>query len=419
MRDNLPTPTSAGEQGWLTGGLDEFIKKAAEPYLSRALELEVLIRQHADHADAERRLHTDVGRAFAASGLYRLPAPVSIQGADASAVAQVAVLEAVSAFDASAGWNLMIGMETFGLIGPSMQGCEELVADPMTVLASSTAAIGRAVREGEGYRVTGRWQFVSGVHNAQVFGATVRRYSTWNGEDDPANELIDATPCYALIVEPDFQIIDTWHTVGMRGSGSHDVTVQDVWVPDARMVVNIGNAGGASANLRFPRGARLAYNKVAVALGICAAAIHEFTELAKGKTPRFTSRKLRERPHAQRALAQATARYIGLRAATYSLVADLWQKTTRGAPIAGQELAQFQAVCSDAAESIAGAVHDLAGAAGTSANDALAPLSRIARDATVVRQHLTVAPHHMEDAGRLLLGLPPQEMMLRGIAPED
>lgn len=379
--------------------------------MRRVLEHAELIAGHADYADRERHLHSQVARAFAADGFYRLAAPEVAQGADANAVSQIAVLEAVSRIDASTGWNLMIGMETFGLLSPAMGNCAELIADPLTVMAGSTAAIGRAVREGDGYRVSGRWQFASGVHNAQLFGATVQ---TWEGDT-----RLDATPCYALIQAPQFTIVDTWHTVGMRGSGSHDVLVEDVWVPEQFLCPTIANLSGDSVNLHFPRGARLAYNKVAVALGILRAALDEFTTIGRGKHPRFSSRSMRERGNVQRSLAVAEARYLGMRAATYTLVQDLWRQTAARQKLAAADQARFQAVCSDAANTAADLVHELAGAAGTSANVADSRLARIARDATVVRQHVTVAGHHMEDAGRLLLGLEPQDAMLRGIQPDN
>lgn len=383
---------------------------AAAAHTARALELAALIDQHADYADHERHLHPAVAQAFAAAGLYRLAAPRSVQGADAGAVSQIAVLEAVSRIDASSGWNLMIGMETFGLLAPAMGACAELIADPLTVMAGSTAAVGRAVREGDGYRISGRWQFASGVHNAQLFGATVQIYE--------GDSKLDAPPCYALIQLPHFTIVDTWHTVGMRGSGSHDVLVEGVWVPEHHLCPTIGRVQGDSVNMHFPRGARLAYNKVGVALGIFRAALDEFTAIARGKHPRFSSKTMRERPNVQRTLAEAEARYLGIRAATYTLVQELWNGVAARERPSAAQLARFQAVCSDAANTAAEQVHALAGAAGTSANVADSRLARIARDATVVRQHVTVAVHHMEDAGRLLLGLEPQDTMLRGIPPE-
>jgi len=149
----------------------------ANPHIDAAIGLRPLVREHADEAERERHLPRPVAEAFAREGLYRVAAPTEFHGADADPMTQIGVIEAVSRADGSAGWNLMIGIETFGLIAPGFAHCPELIEDPMTIMASSTAAVGRADREDGGWRVSGQWQFVSGIHNAELFGATVRRYA--------------------------------------------------------------------------------------------------------------------------------------------------------------------------------------------------------------------------------------------------
>lgn len=373
--------------------------------IERAMGLEALVRAHADEAERIRRLPGPVAEAFAASGLYRIAAPESLSGFDADPVTQMAVIETISRFDGSAGWNLMIGIETFALLAPGCTGCRELIEDPAVVLASSTAAVGRADREGDGYRVSGRWQFVSGCHNAAVFGATVRLYE--NGEPVSAN-------CYAMIPQPDFQIEDTWNVGGLRGSGSHDVLVEDVWIPGTQIVAPLGGAEEASNQLRFPLGSRLAFNKVAVALGIARAGIDAFVDLAEGKVPRFTSRSLRERPASQRAIAEAEVRVLKGAALVRTLLDGMWNKVVGRAHISTRERAVFQLACSDAVRGCVEAVDLLCDAAGTTANQQEHPLERIARDIRVVRQHVTVASHQIDDAGRVLLGLPATGLMLSG-----
>lgn len=374
--------------------------------LDTARSLEALVRAHADEAEAARRLPEPVARAFAASGLYRIAAPADLAGLDADPVTQMSVIETVSGFDGSAGWNLMIGIETFGLLAPACVRCRALIEDPLVVMASSTAAVGRADREGSGYRVKGRWQFVSGCHNAVVFGATVRLYE--HGEPVSSN-------LYAIVAAPDFRIEDTWHVGGLKGSGSHDVIVDDVWVGEDRIVAPLGGAEATTAQLRFPLGARLAFNKVAVALGIARAGIDAFIDLAEGKVPRFTSSTLRDRPASWRAVAEAEVGVRRGRALVSELLAKMWAQVLAGEHITTRERALFQLACSDAVRSCIAAVDAVCDAAGTTANQQAHPLERIARDVRVVRQHVTVASHHIDDAGRVLLGLPAQGMMLAGL----
>ncbi len=371
-----------------------------------AQKLTPLIREHADEAERIRHLPRPVAEAFAKNGLYRLAGTADIHGADADPMTQIGVIEAASRADGSAGWNLMIGIETFGLIGPGFKDrCPELIADPMTIMASSTAAVGRAQKDGDGWRVSGQWQFVSGIHNAQIFGATVRLYD--------GDELLDEGNRYAVVPEGEFEILDTWHVAGLRGSGSHDVRLDDVFVPDSRIIAPIGGNQATTPQLRLPLGNRLAYNKAAVAIGIARAGIDAFVDLATAKRPRFTTKTVRERPFAQRAIALAEARLTGTRAALLELTAASWETVLRGDDVAAKDRALFHIVASDTARAAVETVDILCEAAGTSANRLGEPLERISRDVRVVRQHATVAPHLMEDAGRTLLGLESQSYVVR------
>jgi alkylation response protein AidB-like acyl-CoA dehydrogenase len=301
----------------------------------------------------------------------------------------------------------MIGIETFGLVAPAFTHCMDLVADPLVVMCSSTAAVGRADKVDGGYRVNGQWQFVSGCHNSSIFGATVRLFE--DGQPIPGT-----TNVYAVVEAPHFEILDTWHVGGLCGSGSHDVRLTDVFVTDDRIAAPIGGAQNPSPLLHFPLGSRLAYNKVAVSLGIARAAIDAFIDLAEGKTPRFTSKSLRARPHAQRAVAEAEVRVRGCRALVMELLEAMWAAVQEGAHITTRERAIFQMACSDAVKGCAQAVEWVAEAAGTTANQKGHPLERLSRDIRVVGQHVTVASHHIEDGGRVLLGLDPQGIMLAG-----
>jgi indole-3-acetate monooxygenase len=378
---------------------------------ARARALAPLISAHADEAESLRHLPAAVAQAFARAGLYRIAAPEWCGGEAVDPVTQIETLEAVAAVDGSAGWNLMIGIESFGLITPGFRACGDLIEDPMVVLCSSTAAIGRADAVEGGYRVSGQWQFVSGCHNSQLFGATVRLYR--DGEQMPGTGN-----AYAVVPRDDFEILDTWHVAGLCGSGSHDVRVSAAFVPESRIVVPLGHVRDPSPLLRFPIGARLSYNKVAIALGIARAALDAFVDLAEGKVPRFGSKTLRTRPAAQRAIARAEVRVRGARALLLTLVGQIWEIVVAGDRVPGNLLALFQAACSDAVAGCAEAVDLVADAAGTTANVKGHPLERRARDIRVIRQHATVASHHLEDAGRILLGLPGEGLMLNGVSAE-
>lgn len=211
---------------------------------------------------------------------------------------------------------------------------------------------------------------------------------------------------YAVVPAGEYEIIDTWRVSGLRGSGSHDVRLTDVFVPEEHIIAPMGGGEADTPLLRMGLGSRLAYNKAAVALGIARAGVDAFVELAGRKRPRFTRGPLRERPFAGRAIAHAEARLLGARAALLHLAERCW-RTLLADEEATRDETLLQIVACDAARAAVEVVETLCEAAGTSANRVGEPLERIARDVRVVRQHATVAPHVLEDAGRALLELHP------------
>ena len=379
---------------------------ASDP-IARTLALEPLILEYADQAERERSLPAPVAKAMAKAGLYRIAAPESFQGEACDPATQIKTIEAISKADGATGWNLMIGIESFGLISVNFPYGQTLFADPVAILSSSTAAVGQAEAVEGGYRVSGDWQFVSGCHNCDFFGGLVAPCK--NGEP------LGQAPRFAVVLREEIEIVDTWHVAGLRGSGSHDVRVRDIFVPEERAVSFLGEAAtnADSPLARIPNGARLAYNKVGVGLGIARAAIDDFVDLATGKIPRFSSAALRERPFTQRALGQAEARLRGARAFVLEMAEELWAGALQGERPSDRQRALLQIACSDAATASAEAVDLVAEAAGTSPNWLDSPLERRVRDVRVIRQHVTVGPHHIDDAGRVLLGLPPEHLMLQ------
>ena len=139
--------------------------------IDAARELHPLVRKYADQNEAQRHLAPEVANAFCEAGLYRIAAPIDAFGSAHDPITQVRTIETIAEADGAAAWNLMIGIESFGLIAPAFGAIQHLLEDPKVVLASSTAAVGRADRVEGGYRIDGTWQFASGVHNASLFGA--------------------------------------------------------------------------------------------------------------------------------------------------------------------------------------------------------------------------------------------------------
>ena len=371
-------------------------KETEHVWLQRARSVLEVVRKNADTAEEQRHLPESVASAFAKKGLYRLGAPLLAGGSDLRPSIQMKVIEEVSSADGSAGWNLMIGIETFALVSPSMGTCLHVIEKSSQIMASSTAAVGTAEQTEGGWLINGQWQFVSGIHNAHVFGATVRKLGV---NDEPPERRY-----YAILPLGTYEIVDTWNVSGLRGSGSHDVRVSDQVVDNNHLVATLGQGSMASNQLKLPLNVRLTSNKIAVAFGIARAGISEFRRLAEGKTPRFSNRKLRERPFAQRQLAKAILRYRTIHAAVYEHTERITDLAYSGHALSDEDIALAHLLASEASTGCVQVIEYLLEAAGTSANYVGHPLERIARDIRVIRQHTTVSPHHIDDIGAALIG---------------
>ena len=367
-------------------------------------QLVPIIESHADAAEKQRRLSNVVARSMAAAGLYRVATPRSLNGAEAHPITQIKTIEAVSAIHGSTGWNLMIGIEVMGMLGAVYDRAvtAQLYSNPDLIISGALNPLGKAVRHEGGYRITGQWPFASGVHNAHYFWSQ----SVVHEDGEPLHEDGELVFCEHMVPAEQIEILDTWHVSGLKGSGSHDVKIQDVFVPDAYISQVQRQVPIEPGTLyRLPVYSRLAYNKVGVATGIARAAINQFIELACQKKPRGSANLLRNRGDAQRAIAEAQRIIGSARSYVFESVADLWETVAGGDKPTDRQRAIVQLSCSGAANEAVKAVEMLYAAAGASANFESCPLERSMRDVLVVRQHIMVSPQYTEAVGRVLLGM--------------
>ena len=384
----------------------------ADDPVARARALAPLIREHADQAERERRLPKAVVDAMTAAGLYRVAAPLEVGGLETDPFTQIRVIEAVSEADGATGWNLMIGIEAVGFIGAALskEVATEVFSDPGLVIAGALNPLGKAVPVDGGFQVTGQWPFASGCQNAQYFWG---QCIVQDGDQSARDERGQVVLREIVVPARDFEVVDTWHVAGLRGSGSHDVRVEDVFVPE-RMMTAVSARGlvASGALFRMPVFSRLAYNKVGVATGIARAAVDHFTALASAKTPRGSRNLLRERATAQLAVAEAEAQLRSARAWVFESLAEIWEIAVAGGHVSKKQRALLQLACSNAAAASIRAVELVHSAAGASANFRSSPLERCMRDVRVVPQHIMVSPQWIEAAGRVLLGLDSQSPLL-------
>lgn len=375
------------------------------PMVTAARGVQPLVRANAESAQELRHVPEAVVRTLAGAGLYRVAAPAVFGGAEADPITTIEVIEAVSQADGSIGWVLMIGIETVGIGGSLMEretAARLFAENPDLVMCGALNPQGRARNVDGGWMISGQWPFASGCHHATMF------WGQCVVEDTKPTRLIEV-----IVPRSDYDIVDTWHVNGLRGTGSHDVSVQDLFVPDAMVTEVSGRKPNHDGALyRLPPFTRLAYNKVGVATGIARAALDAFVELAEHKQPRLSSRALRERPRAQLCYAQAEAALRGARAFVFDAVSDVWETVLAGGVADRRQRALVRLACSHACQESIRAVELVHQAAGTSANFEDSPIGKARRDVAVVAQQVMVAPQFIEDAGRVMLGLDPLEPIL-------
>jgi alkylation response protein AidB-like acyl-CoA dehydrogenase len=375
-------------------------------------ELTTRIRASADEIERGRRLPIDLVDALARRGVFRICVPRSLGGGELPVVAMIEVLEEIARADGSAGWCAMIGA-TSGLLAaylPEGDAHEIYGRNPAMVTGGVFAPSGKAIASADGYRVSGRWPFASGCqHCGWLMGGSVVF------DDGKPRLLPSGLPDSRLMLFPagEVEIIDTWTVSGLRGTGSHDISVRDAFVPTARSVSLMTDRPQAAGALYvFPVFGLLAIGIAAVALGIARRAIEELTQLAGGKMPTGSRRLLVERPIVQMQVSEAEGTLRAARAFLVEAVADAWEAAVANGTITTGERALVRLAATHATLGAARVVDLMYNAGGGSAVYAASVLQRQFRDIHVVTQHMMVAPPTLELAGRILLGLDADTAML-------
>jgi alkylation response protein AidB-like acyl-CoA dehydrogenase len=373
--------------------------------LSRAAEeLSAFSRELAPEIDAERRLPDALVARLRASGLFRAGAPADVGAPEAPPAVTLRCAEEVARGDGSAGWCVSIA-GTSSLLGGwlSPDGLAEVFADPGSVAAGVWAPRGVARSVDGGYRVSGRWGFCSGImHSDYLFGGCVVEDGAGGS---PAPRVLG-------IPVSELEIVDTWHTTGLRGTGSHDAVAEDVFVPEHRGLWLLDPPSSEAALYRFPIFSFFALSIGAAALGNARGAIEDLKELAVGKVGLGSSRKLAERSGTWAAVGAAEASLRAARAFYYEAIDAAWAAAQSADPVStelrvGLRLAATHAVRT--AADVARGMYDLGG--GSAIYEA-SPLQRRFRDAHTATAHFQVNPATWELTGRVLLDQPTDTAML-------
>src|SRR5262245_6758172 len=194
--------------------------------LAGARQFSGTARAMADQIDTNRRLPVELVYELRESGLLRGGAPAEVEGLELPPGVALRCAEEVARGDASAGWCVSIAITSSLLIAylpPASR--DELFGAGRGAGAGLWAPQGKARRVPDGVVVSGRWAFCSGITHADVLFAGC---------------VLDERPAVLALPTEQLKILDTWHTLGLRGTGSHDAVAEDLFVPDSRVASIVG-----------------------------------------------------------------------------------------------------------------------------------------------------------------------------------
>jgi alkylation response protein AidB-like acyl-CoA dehydrogenase len=375
------------------------MKRAAmlEHVLEAARGLAPAIAKRAADVERARRVPPDLLDELVAAGCFRMLLPVSHGGLGAELPGAMRVFETLARADASVGWTVMIGACCWcDLMGLPRAAFDALfAARPRVITAGVFNPSASISREGDGYRVTGRWSFASGCQHADwLFGNCIEG-------------MLDGRPQLRMAVfSPDQVVIeDTWTVSGLSGSGSHHFRVDGQFVPRDRTFDPLAGVTCVDdAIARVPVPALLCLAIGSVALGIAQGALEDIVALALAKTPLLAASRLAANAHFQFQLARADTELRAARALLYESAESTWAMAAGGSPLTLEQRARVRAaavwVTGAAAEVAMGAYR----AGGGSSVYVESPLQRRVRDINAVTQHFLVRPDTLTTAGAILAG---------------
>jgi alkylation response protein AidB-like acyl-CoA dehydrogenase len=367
--------------------------------LAKARAIAPVIREEAAKNERCRRLTARTVEALRSTGVFRMSMPHSWGGPEVDISTQIEIVEEVSRADGSAGWCAMIGSDG-GFYSAAMDDKvgRALYPDLDAVTAGWIRPAGRLNAIDGGYHLSGRWQFGSGCTHADVVigGCLVFR-------DAKPVVSTDGIPELRIAVLPanHFQIHDTWHTLGLAGTGSNDYSIENAFVP-ADQTFRLRDRRRDGALYAWP--GLFVVNLLGVPLGIARAALEVAEPLLADKILTPQMRPARDDPRIRTGLGRAEAMVGSARSYVFDVVGDFWATLEAGAEPSRRQRAALAGCYGHTLATCRGAVELLVDTVGSAAIFRSCPLEQHLRDLITIGQHFVCQPRLMEVTGALWIG---------------
>jgi len=372
----------------------------ADTILANAHDLAPLVRSFAAEIAEVRRLPDRLVDDLRGAGVFRMPMPRAWGGPEMTPRQQTEVVEVLSAADPAVGWCVMIGSDA-GFYSAFLDDTvgRDVFPSLDTITAGWLVPAGRAeVTEG-GYRVSGRWSFGSCCLHADVI---VGGCLVFDGDEMRIGP--NGRPEMRIVTARahEWEILDTWYTTGLAGSGSNDYCVDDLFVPAEHTFSLYEPALREGALYAFP--GMFFSNMHGVALGLARRAVDEVHAIASTKVLMPEMIPMRDAPRVRSAVARAEMMLGAARAYTYETLDAVWAELSADGALSEPLRLALGLSRVNAFRTARDVAQLMVDTAGTQAIYATSPLDRLLRDAITMNQHIVAQERMLEILGGLALG---------------
>ena len=376
----------------------------AIPPTARAIALAPAIAAAADELERTRRIPPALLSTLHDARLFRLLLPRSVGGEEVTPGVYFATVEAVAKADASIAWNIFVGNSS-ALVGAYIEAdtARAIWIDPCTIVSWGPPNQSRARAVPGGYRMSGRWDFASGCRAATWMGA----HGLVEEADGKLRLNRFGRPAQRILLCPAGQatLLDTWHTIGLRGTASDSYTFEDVFIPEAYSSQRDDPEGRRETGplYSFTHAGLYAVGVAGVAMGIARGMLDALIDLAQAKTPRTLAR-MADSPTVQADVARNEARLGSARAYLLEIAGDLYASASESAPMGIPDRARVRLACTNAIHAAIEVADFTYKSAGVDSIFPGSPFERRFRDMHTLSQQIQSRSSHFEAVGHILLG---------------
>ncbi|KQX18670.1 MULTISPECIES: acyl-CoA dehydrogenase family protein [unclassified Sphingomonas] len=355
------------------------------------------VRARSDEFTGNQQISTDVVEMMKAAGVYRAMVAKRFGGDEKSPADFLRLIETISKADGSAGWVASFGFSAVYLSALPVETLQAMYANgPDVVFAGGIFPPQKAIPVPGGLEVSGRWSWGSGCTGADVIGVGIKVEG-----GGPTGGL----PLIAVMPAEKVRIVPNWDVIGMKGTGSHDMTIDKVVVPEAWTFVRGGKSSLDTPLYRYPSMPLAAQVLAVVGLGIARTALDQMIGLAGGRTSITGQPTLADRPYVQTDIAKAEAALRSARAFFYEITEEAYATLVAGDDLSVETRALLRLASTNAARVAADITLDIYRIGGTTGVFADHWIARLMQDAQIIPQHAFLADTTWQNAGKVLLGL--------------